>query len=183
MRKCVCLAALAVAAFATGASAQDIPGFDRDPQTDMRASVGISIPFGGGSRDRANTQPRFNLQIETGEADWQSRADSFDDPRLDPRRDLRRAQFSLTMEEEPRFLVNGIAPLEVMQLQAGQDTDQDGEPLGTGDGPYGGDEPNEPDAFDHAARGALFVGGVVATVAVVGLVVIYASCNNGGCSE
>ncbi|MBH5322267.1 hypothetical protein [Aurantiacibacter sediminis] len=166
-RQCL-FAGLASLAATGAAAAQDIHGFERDPQRDMRASVGISIPFGGSNRQAANMQPRFDFHIETGDSDWHSRAQNLADPRNDAHRNVRRSQFSLTFEDEPRFLVNGAAPLEIAALRAGQDGDPDDQPQGTGDGPNGGDDVDEPDAIDHIARGALFTGAVVATgVAVI----------------
>ena len=109
---------------ATSAFAQDIPGFERDAQRDVRASVGITIPFGGASRERADMQPRFDVIVETGESDWQSQARNLDNPLTDSRRNVRQGRMSLTFEEEPRFLLNGESFSEPYVAHAdGQDAE------------------------------------------------------------
>ncbi|KLE32616.1 hypothetical protein AAW01_00675 [Aurantiacibacter gangjinensis] len=162
---------MSAALLASPAAAQDITGFDNEASRDMRAMVGVTIPLGGRTQ-HGESEPRFDLRFETGESDWHSRAQAQANPLLDHRQELRQGTISLTFEDNPRFLINGTSLVPQSTVLASQD-----EPLGSGDGPNGGDEPNEPDAVDHIARGALFAGVAVAT-GVAAIVAAFALSDN-----
>lgn len=125
--------------------------------------VGISIPFGGAGRDRADLQPRFDLRVQSDRYEYRGF-----DPAFGESRRVGEGRLSFTLEEQPRFLLNGEALLTEQRLHAAQDGDagQDAEEEGDDDGRS---------TVQKIGRGAAFVGAGFGAFLLVGLGVLVVS--------
>ena len=158
--------------------AQSLRAIEGAGQSDTRAMVGITIPFGGDNRS-AESQPRLDLKMEM------SRIGSGTDiaPSINPlypdRRDVRRATFSLTFEENPRFMLNGFSLDQGSRLYSGQQ--EEGDP----DAENGEEKAKkERKTGQKVLRGAAVAGGVFVLVLGVGFAAFVIDCNDdGGCVD
>lgn len=102
----LCGAALAMSHFPAAAQ-HSLRDFQAAGQSDVRATASVTIPLGG-VRDADDNAPRLDFALanrtyQTRDNQTDFRLNSVDDPAWAQRR----AQFSLTLQQNPRLLVNG----------------------------------------------------------------------------
>lgn len=119
------LLAAGTALWVQGASAQSLRDFQHDSVTDTRASAAITIPLGarGGSSE---AKPRFDLTLATQQIGG---SQSVTPLRLDTnvqRQALREAKVSLTIEHNPRLLLNDQRVATFGPRLTADEDDQDG---------------------------------------------------------
>ena len=142
----------------------------------MRAMVGITIPFGGDRRS-AESQPRFDLQFERSEIGADNRIMRRVNPIALDRRQVRRATVSLTFEQEPRFLVNGVSFDQAARLYSGQDESGEAEETE-------GEEREGRTTGQKVLRGAAVAGGVFIVITGVALAALIIDCkDDDGCRD
>lgn len=105
-RKMAAISGVLSAGFMTqSASAQQtLQEYEIAGQSDFRAVVSATIPLGG-NRSDARAAPRLDLAL-TGR-DYRPRDVQADTPAFRYQPPERRVAFSLTMEQNPRLLING----------------------------------------------------------------------------
>lgn len=102
------LGGLVAIAIVSSASAQSIRGFEEEGRQETRATIGITIPFGGDRRS-AESKPRVDLRLQAAEIGSPSEFQLSPTNYLPDRSNVRETTLSLTFEDNPRFLVNGQA--------------------------------------------------------------------------
>ncbi|MDJ0978593.1 MAG: hypothetical protein QNI87_08650 [Erythrobacter sp.] len=140
---------------------------------ETRAMVGVTIPFGA-KRRQAETRPRFDLRLEA--ADYRPDFNDAPDRRigLQPRRNVRRVSLSWTMEDRPRFLLNGRVLESQYRLSADEDTSEENE--------EGTQEKKGTTTGQKVLRGAAVAGGVMVVIAGIGLIGVLTQCDgDDGC--
>lgn len=138
-------AALALAAqpaAAESAGGNSVLAFQERHASEMRATVGITIPFGG-QRNQAASQPRLNIGFDH-RAERHDTLLSVNPVRNFEEPEWRRTSFALTLERTPRVMLNGV---QMAQFNSSLHADET-------------DEESESDA-DGGPSTALIVGGVL----------------------
>ncbi|MDJ0978592.1 MAG: hypothetical protein QNI87_08645 [Erythrobacter sp.] len=158
------------------ARAQALAPFTDAGAVETRAMVGITIPLGSRSKS-VEAKPRFDLTLER--AQFRQGVDGFNQNiSIRPeRRNVRSTKLSLTLEEQPRFLLNGLAFQSDYSLHADEDEEgaqEDGE-----------DKKSGRSTGKKVLRGAAVAGGVFVTVIAVGFTAFLIECRNDeeGCGE
>ena len=107
MKKTCIAASMAALTMAQTASAQSLQDFENAGRTDMRASVGVTIPLGAASKAR-DTAPRVDFSVQSARIGQNTNFDH--DVRRAPAigwRPQRGSTLSLTLQDNPRLMLNG----------------------------------------------------------------------------
>ena len=153
--------------------AQSAHPFQDHGRVEARAMLGVTIPLGG-QKQKADTKPRLDLRFDTSRID----GDFTNAPTLDPirqnRREVRQSVVSLTMERQPRVMLNGfsLAQLGSPVLRADDDKPEAEE---------GEESENERSTGEKVLRGAGWVGIGALGVLAVGTGIFLLSCDDGDC--
>jgi hypothetical protein len=124
-----------VALLSQPASAQSYRDLQQGSQSEVRVSAGITIPFGGQKRT-ADTKPQFDLGFDQRV----QRNDvllAVNPARANEAPEWRRTSLSLTLEDNPRMLMNGHQVAR-FNLTTHADEDDAGETDGAGGKSSGG---------------------------------------------
>jgi len=152
--------------------AQSAHPFQDHGRVESRAMLGVTIPLGG-QKQKADTKPRFDLRIDTSRID----GDFTRAPTLDPfrqnRRDVRQSVVSLTMERQPRVMLNGFSLAQMGSPVLRADEEPEAE--------EGEDTKNERSTGEKVLRGAGWVGIGALGVLAVGAGIFLISCDDGDC--
>lgn len=149
--------AIGLAMAAQSVSAQQaLRDFDARGQSDMRATASLTIPLGG-KRDRASDRPRLDLALQSVRLGQSTGVTPLRfDPENQNRAEVRATRLSLTLENNPRLLIN---ERRVATFGPTLTADEDEENGGGGDT-------------------ALYVVGGVLALGVVGVVAVFADFND-----